>query len=301
MNLGTARPLRWSPRLTRIVNNPLTIGDTLITFVSGGRLRIDGGNMFGVVPRVLWERESPPDDENRIDLDTNCMLVRTPDSLGLIDAGYGSKAPDKFRQRHALDDGASLIRNLNSVGVAPDDIDWVILTHLHFDHAGGATYRDEAGVLRPTFPRARHVIQRAEWDDATGNIPELAGAYYTDDFLPLSEAHLVELVEGDVEVAPGVRTQLTGGHTRGHQIVRIESAGESAICLSDICPTVAHLPTYWTLAYDQFPLAVRRIKPIILNDIADRRRIALFSHDPHIAAARLAARSENEWIAEPIR
>ncbi len=278
----------------------LSIGDIQITFVSGGRLRIDGGNMFGVVPRLMWERESPPDDQHRIQLDTNCMLVRTPDSLGLIDTGYGSKAPDKFRQRHALDDGTSLTRNLAFAGVVPSDIEWVILTHLHFDHAGGATYRDDAGVVRLTFPRTRHFIQRAEWDDATGNIPELAGAYYTDDFLPLRTAKSVELVEGDVDIVPGIRTQLTGGHTRGHQIVRIESAGESAVCLSDICPTIAHLRTFWTLAYDQFPLDVRHIKPVILNDIADQRRIALFSHDPYVAAARLTRKSGSEWTAAPV-
>ncbi|HEX5471346.1 MAG TPA: MBL fold metallo-hydrolase [Lacipirellulaceae bacterium] len=251
--------------------------------------------MFGVVPRVLWEHEAPPDEQNRIQLETNCMLVRTPDSLGLIDTGYGSKAPAKFRRHHALDEGSSLVRNLNSAGIAPNDIDWVILTHLHFDHAGGATYRDEAGIARPTFPRARHLIQRAEWEDATGNIPELTGAYYMEDFVPLHEARLLELIDGDIEVAAGVRTQLTGGHTRGHQIVRIDSAGESAVCLADICPTIAHLPTFWTLAYDQFPLDVRHIKPIILNEIVAQGRTALFSHDPHVAAARLSRNSANEW------
>ena len=116
--------------------------------MSGGRLRIDGGNMFGVIPRVLWERKSPPDDQHRIRLETNCILVHTPDSLGLIDTGYGGKAPTKHRLRYALEDGAPLARNLAAVGVTPDEIDWVVLTHLHFDHAGGATLRDEDGHLR---------------------------------------------------------------------------------------------------------------------------------------------------------
>ena len=282
----------------------LAIGEFELTFVSGGRLRIDGGNMFGVVPRLLWERDSPPDDQHRIALDTNCILVRTPNSLGLIDTGYGSKAPQKFRQRHALEDGAPLTRSLTAIGIAPDQIDWVIFTHLHFDHAGGATYRDEQGVLRPTFPRARHFVQRTEWDDATGNLPELAGAYYPDDFFPLHEAGLLHFVDGNAEIVPGVapdiHLQPTGGHTRGHQIVRIQSARESAVCLGDTCPTVAHLRTFWTMAYDQFPLTVRRTKPGILNDIVDHERIALFSHDPHIMAARLARKSDNEWTASPL-
>jgi len=282
------------------MNEPLSIGDIQVTFVSGGSLRIDGGNMFGVVPRVMWEREAPPDAQHRIPLETNCMLIRTPDSLGLIDTGYGSKAPAKFRQRHSLDDGTSLVKNLAAIGVKPDDITWLILTHLHFDHAGGATFRDANGQLRPTFPRARHIVQRAEWDDAVSNLPELAGAYYPDDFIPLQKADLVDLIDGDAEVAPGIHTQLTGGHTRGHQLVRIESAGDSAVCLADICPTIAHLRTFWTMAYDQYLLTVRRIKPAILNDIVDHRRVALFSHDPCITAALLSRHSENEWFAAPV-
>lgn len=281
------------------MNASLSVGDIELTFVSGGRLRIDGGNMFGVVPRFLWEHESPPDDQHRIQLDTKCILVRTAGSLGLIDTGYGSKTPSKLRQRYALDEGLSLVRNLSSAGVNTDDIKWVILTHLHFDHAGGATYRDETGSLRPTFPRARHFVQRSEWEDAVGNLPELAGAYFPDDFVPLQEAGLVELIEGDAEIATGIRTQLTGGHTRGHQIVHFHSASESAVCLADICPTTAHLRTFWTMAYDQYPLAVRRIKPTILSDIVDQQRIALFSHDPQLAAARLSRNSDNEWIAAP--
>ena len=140
----------------------VSIGDMRLTFVSGGRLRIDGGNMFGVVPRVLWERESPPDDQHRIRLDTNCVLVQTADSLGMIDTGYGGNRTTKFRERYALENDAPLERNLAAVGVAPDEIDWVVLTHLHFDHAGGVTHRDADGRLRPVFPRARHVVQRTE-------------------------------------------------------------------------------------------------------------------------------------------
>lgn len=278
------------------MNAPIDVGDIQLTVVSGGRLWIDGGNMFGVIPRVLWERKSPPDDQHRIRLDTNCVLVRTPDSLGLIDTGYGGKSPIKHRLRYALEDGAPLARSLSAIRVAPDDIDWVILTHLHFDHAGGATRRDGEGRLCPMFPRARHFVQRSEWDDATSDVPELAGAYYPDDFEPLVTAGLLELTDGDAQIVPGVTTELTGGHTRGHQIVRIESADDSAVCLADICPTTAHLPTFWTMAYDQFPLTVRQKKPIILSDVADHHRIALFSHDPHVTAARLSRDSENEWI-----
>jgi glyoxylase-like metal-dependent hydrolase (beta-lactamase superfamily II) len=282
-------------------NNTLSIGDIDVDFVSGGRLRIDGGNMFGVVPRVMWERVSPPDAEHRIALDTNCVLVRTANSLGLIDTGYGGKATPRFQQRHALEDGEPLVRNLAAAGISPEQIDWVILTHLHFDHAGGATLRNEHGPVVPTFPRARHFIQRAEWEDAIAQLPELAGAYHLDDIRPLEAAGLVQLVEGDADVVPGVHVQLTGGHTRGHQIVRIESGDASAVLLADICPTAGHLPAFWTMAYDQFPLDVRRVKPRVLNDMVDQKRIALFSHDPRVLVVHLTCGEKGELVANPIR
>jgi glyoxylase-like metal-dependent hydrolase (beta-lactamase superfamily II) len=278
----------------------LDIGDIRLTFVSGGKLRIDGGNMFGVIPRVMWEQKSPPDEQHRISLETNCILVRTGNSLGLIDTGYGAKTPQKQRLRYSLDDGKSLVRNLAAVGVNPADVDWVILTHLHFDHAGGATYRDTDGQLRPTFPRARHFVQSSEWDDAMAQLPELAGAYFPDDFAPLQQAGLVERLAGDIAVAPGVMARLIGGHTRGHQLVYLESAGESAVCLADLCPTIAHLPTLWTMAFDQFPLQVRRQKPGIMQDIADQNRIALFSHDPSVLAARISKGTITEWDVAPL-
>jgi glyoxylase-like metal-dependent hydrolase (beta-lactamase superfamily II) len=282
------------------MNPPIRIGNIELRFISGGQLRIDGGNMFGVIPRVLWEKLSPPDAQHRIRLDTNCVLVRTGNTLGLIDTGYGGKITPKQGQRYALEDGEPLARNLAAIGIERDDIDWVILTHLHFDHAGGATRRDAEGRLQPTFPRARHHVQRAEWEDATADLPELVGAYYPNDFVPLHEAGLVELLDGAAEIAPGISTQPTGGHTRGHQIVRVESAGDSAVVLADMCPTSAHLPTLWTMSYDQFPLEVRRIKPKITGDIVDHNRVALFSHDPDVRAARLSRDSKGEWRIVPV-
>jgi glyoxylase-like metal-dependent hydrolase (beta-lactamase superfamily II) len=281
-----------------MMNSQINVGNIQLTIVSGGRLRVDGGNMFGVIPRAMWERKMPPDEMNRILLETNCVLVRTSESLGLIDTGYGGKASPKFRLRQALEDGMPLARNLAAVGVSPNEIDWVVLTHLHADHAGGATLRNDDGRLEPMFARARHFVQQVEWHDAMSGQPELAGAYYPDDFAPLEQAGLVEFIDGDAEIAPGVTTQLTGGHTRGHQIVRIESAGESAVCLADICPTAAHLPVFWSMAYDQFPLDVRRKKPIVLNDIGENQRIALFCHDPQVLAARLT-RDADEWTVAP--
>ena len=180
--------------------NQITIGDFELTVVSGGTLRGDGGNMFGVVPRVLWERICLPDDDNRILMDTNCLLVRTPNSLGLIDTGYGDKAPQNVRRRACMEDGALLVRNLKAAGVTPDEVDWVILTHLHFDHAGGATTVDSDGQLQPVFPNARHYVQQIEWEDATSGRAELKGAYSPADFRPFEEAGLLTLIDDAHEI-----------------------------------------------------------------------------------------------------
>lgn len=250
-------------------------------------MRTDGGNMFGVVPRVLWSRICPPDDQNRISMDTNCLLVRTPDSLGLIDAGYGDKAPEKIRRRSCMESGAPLLKNLNDVGISADDIDWVILTHLHFDHAGGTTRIDNSGNLLPVFRYARHFVQQFEWDDAVSGRAEFAGAYDPDDFVPLQDAGLLTLVKEEHEIVPGVTTRRTDGHTRGQQLVRLFSHGQTAVYVADLCPTAAHLRPMWTMAYDQFPLTTRRTKPEILGEIADQDHVVILPHDPGTKIARL--------------
>lgn len=283
------------------MNGPsITLGDFQLTSVSGGTLWIDGGNMFGVVPKLMWEKECPPDDRNRILLDTNCLLVRTPDSLGLIDTGYGAKATPRFRERHQLTADFPLLQSLAAVGVTPDQIDWVILTHLHFDHAGGCTRRDADGRLHPTFLNAKHFVQQIEWDDATSNRPELAGAYFPDDFLPLAEAGLLQLVDEVTDIVPGISTRRTNGHTRGHQIVTLTSREQTAWYLGDLCPLVPHLRTFWSMAYDQFPLTVRATKPAVLGQIADGQHLAVFAHDARCRFAHIRRDERSEWIAEPL-
>jgi len=280
--------------------NQITIGDFELSVISGGRMRADGGNMFGVVPRVLWARVCRPDDENRISMDTNCLLVRTPDSLGLIDTGYGDKAPEKIRRRSCMEDGAPLVQNLNDVGVSADDLDWVILTHLHFDHAGGATTVDDNGNLQPVFRRARHFVQQFEWDDASSRRAEFSGAYHPDDFVPLQDADLLTLVNEEHEIVPGITTRRTDGHTRGQQLVRLISKGQTAVYVADLCPTSAHLRTMWTMAYDQFPLTTRRTKPEILGEIADQHQIMILPHDPHAKIVRLQRSERTEFEVLPL-
>lgn len=276
------------------------IGQFDLTVVSGGMLRGDGGTMFGIIPRTLWQRSCPPDEHNRILMDTNCLLVRTGDSTGLIDTGYGDKAPEKVRRRSCMEEGAPLLRNLAARGVAPAEVDWVILTHLHFDHAGGVTTRDNDGQLQPVFLNAQHYVQQLEWEDALSGRPELAGAYAPADIEPLHDAGLLTLVSEDQELLPGISVRRTDGHTRGHQLVTLRSDGQTAVYVGDVCPLVSHLRSVWSMAYDQYPLTTRRTKPEILGRIADEGHIAILSHDHHQPIIRLQRDDHAEFLARPL-
>lgn len=278
----------------------LVLGDVTLETVSGGRLWLDGGTMFGVVPKVRWQRKYRPDEYNRIGLDTNCLLVRTPAGNVLVDTGYGSKCDARDREHCSLEDGCVLLKHLGEIGVGPSDIDWVILSHLHFDHAGGCTSYDASERPRPTFPRAHYVIQRREWEDATGDLPELTHSYNKQDFLAIREAGRLHLADGDADVLANVSVRLTGGHTRGHQVVIVESRGQRAVYLGDLCPTTAHLRRLWTMAYDMFPLDVRRIKPVLLGELADNGWLAVFDHDPEVKAAYLRRDEHDAAIREVV-
>lgn len=276
-------------------------------------MHIDGGNMFGVVPRSLWSRERTPDDQNRVACCCNNLLIRGEVDgklrTVLVDTGNGGKWNDKMRSFTNMQPGNPILDSLSAMGVAPEEIDTVILTHLHNDHAGGATKLDEDGKAVPAFPSARYIVQQHEWDDATGRRPELAGMYFEGDFVPLGEAGRVDLVDGETEVLPGVRVVPTGGHTPGHQMVVFdpEALGESehggikfrgAVYACDLCPTAAHLHTSWCLAYDQHLRETRRVKPKVLGDIADNGGLLLFAHDPEHYAVTLKRDERKHFVVK---
>jgi glyoxylase-like metal-dependent hydrolase (beta-lactamase superfamily II) len=277
------------------------LGDLRLTTISGGPFRLDGGAMFGVVPRPLWSRLIAPDDQNRIPLATNCVLIEAGTKKILIETGCGSKLPEKQRQIFATALGDPLVENLRQHGVEVGDIDSVILSHLHFDHAGGGTQQLPDGSLRPTFPNAEYFVQRWEWQIATGNFPELRGSYPPENLLPLQASGQLRLVDGDVEIVPGVWAEVTGGHTQGHQALLIESRGETAAFVGDLCPTTRHLPQLWGMGYDVDLLQLRRRKRDLLGRIADRGWLALWDHDPDLAAARLERDPRRDFaVAEGI-
>lgn len=273
----------------------MQLGQFQLFTVSGGRFRSDGGTIFGVVPRAVWSREIEVDNNNMIPQATNCVLIDTGNQKILVDTGYGPKLPEKQRKIISAETGQPLVESLAEVGVTPADVDMVILSHLHFDHAGGATTVNKAGELTPTFPNAEYVTQRREWAIATAEYPELAGAYPPENLHPLKASGQLQLVDGTAEVAGGVWLEVTGGHTEGHAAVVIESEGRTAVYLGDLCPSTRHLPSRWCMAYDVDLMETRRQKPEWLRRIVRNDWLALFDHDPDTAASRLEEDSRKEF------
>jgi glyoxylase-like metal-dependent hydrolase (beta-lactamase superfamily II) len=271
-------------------------GDWQLDTINGGTFWLDGGVMFGVVPKSLWQNLAPADSLNRIRCANNCVLARDGRHTVLIDTGYGGKFPPLDRKFYAMESGEPLVAGLAAVGVAPDDIDTVIFSHLHFDHVCGATRLDASGRRVPIFSRARHLVGRLEWEDATNGSPELCSAYPIDDILPLYEAGLMMVVDDGHEFVPGLRGHITGGHTRGHMALFFESGGQTAAYLGDICPSTAHLRRMWHLAYDTFPVETRRRKPELLGRAADEQWWILWNHDPRVAVSRVARDAKREFI-----
>ena len=260
------------------------IGDLELISVCDGWFRLDGGAIFGVVPKVLWAERYPPDERNRVELAVRQLVVRGARTM-LIDAGFGDKTDETFQQNFGLNRRRNLDHALADAGIAPDEIDIVLATHLHWDHAGGFTVRDASGRLRPRFPRARYVVRRGEWEDATHPNTRTRANYAPDDFLPLMDAGVLELVDDDQTIMPGVKVRRTGGHTGHHQLVAIESNGQRAAFPADLMPTGAHLSLGWIAAVDQFPTETLAAKQAFVEDAAASRTLVFFDHEPRIACA----------------
>jgi glyoxylase-like metal-dependent hydrolase (beta-lactamase superfamily II) len=272
--------------------NPLvesrSLGALSVHAIQAGGQRLDGGAMFGVVPKPLWERKIPADDRNRIQLGMRTLLIEHPSGLVLIDTGAGNKEDQKFKLIYGIEnDGAdgrtSLEDGLLQIGARPEDIAIVINTHLHFDHAGGNTYRDESDVIRPAFPNARYFVKRGEYDYATHPNERTSASYFERNFMPVVSAGKFEFVSREREIVKGVRVVPTPGHTPFHQSVLIESAGERAFFLGDMCPTSAHLPLPWIMGYDVEPLVTLETKRRILRQAEDEDWLVIFEHDASIA------------------
>ena len=263
-----------------------TLGALELTPLSDGFFALDGGAMFGVVPKLLWERVAPADARNRIRLAMRPLLVRGTTTL-LIDAGCGDKMDARTAEIYGFDRRRHLDHALADAGLTTDDIDLVLASHLHFDHAGGFTARGSDGTVRPRFPRARYIVRAGEWDDAISPHERSRSSYVADNFVPLRDAGVVTFMAGDGEVAPGVRVRRTGGHTMHHQIVFLESAGKTAVFMADLVPTAAHVALPWIMAYDLYPLDTLDFKRAFLREAVEREYLVFFEHDPEVAAGYL--------------
>lgn len=265
-----------------------TIGALRVHAIQAGGQRLDGGAMFGVVPKPLWERRIPADERNRIPLGMRCLLIEHPSGLVLIDTGSGNKEDAKFTDIYGIENAGAngrtaLEDGLAQLGVRSEDVSFVINTHLHFDHAGGNTYVDPAGALHPSFPKAKYFVQGGEYGYATHTNERTAASYFARNYVPLYESGQLELIEGDREILAGIRSMVTPGHTPHHQSVLIESDGQTALYLGDLVPTHAHLPLAWIMGYDVEPLVTLESKRRVLRRAADDAWTVIFEHDASVA------------------
>jgi len=276
----------------------MVLGNLELLSLSDGFFRLDGGAMFGVVPKTLWEKRAPADERNRITLAMRPLLVRTPDQLVLIDSGAGDKMSAKLADIYGLDRAAHLDHALAARGLSASDIDVVIATHLHFDHMGGGTAIVD-GEVRPRFPRARYKIRRGEWHDATHPHERNRASYFPENFLPLAAAGVIDFHDDDGELVPGISVLRTGGHALNHQLVRIEAGGRVVCFVADLIPTTAHLDDAWIMGYDLYPMDTLAYKKRFIREAIDREYIICFEHDPKIAAG-IIREKDGRRVVEPV-
>lgn len=266
----------------------MRLGAFELDILSDGTFALDGGQMFGVVPKVLWEKQLAADERNRVRLGLTCLLVRTGNHNVVIETGIGDKYDAKFAGIYAVAHTHTLPGDLKVRGVATDEVDLVINTHLHFDHCGWNVRRD-GDRLVPTFPRARYFVQRGEWEHAL-QPTERDRASYMEKFFGPAERQ-TEFLEGDAEIIPGVSVEVMPGHTRHLQCVRVESEGQQAYFISDLVPTRAHLAYPWVMSFDLYPLETLANKQRLLPRLCDQGALVIFPHDAASPCARLVENS----------
>jgi glyoxylase-like metal-dependent hydrolase (beta-lactamase superfamily II) len=264
----------------------MRLGSFELEIVSDGTIALDGGAMFGVVPRPLWEKKIQADAEHRVRIGLNCLLIRTPTDNILLDTGIGAKWDARSRSRYGIAHETTLLGELARHHLAAEDITLVINTHLHFDHAGTNTVERDGRVV-PTFPRARYKVQRGEFAHAREPHERDRASYVQADFVPVFEAGQLDLIDGDAEIVPGVSVIKVAGHNRDLQCVKIESLGETAFVFADLIPTTAHLPAAWVMGYDLYPLESVEQKKRLAPQAAREGWLCHFYHDPQTPLARL--------------
>lgn len=277
----------------------MKFGDIDIFVLSDGLFRLDGGAMFGVVPRVLWERTDPADEKNRILLGLNSLLIIRGKEKILIDAGIGDKYDEKFGSMFGVQREKSLLDHLAALDIRPEDITHVIMSHMHFDHIGWNTRRNSAGEIVPTFPHAVYFAQRGEYDVANHPDDRSRASYIKWNWEALEKSGQLHLLDGKCEPLPGIESHIAPGHTLYHTIVKVKSAGKTAAFLADLVPTTSHLKTPYVMGYDLYPKLTMETKPKILQQAFDENWLLIFEHAPRIKAGYLK-QVDGTWKVEPV-
>jgi len=270
----------------------IEIGKFTIYGLTDGTFLLDGGAMFGVVPKVLWEKKMPADSRNRILLSLNSILIDTGKELILVETGIGGKLNEKFIDIYGIKREPDLIQSLKKFNFNPEDINFVINTHLHFDHCGGNTFKDKDGIIKPTFPNAKYIIQKGEWEHALSPNERDRASYLKENFLPLKEFNQLELVNGEKEIVPGVKVKIVSGHTECHQCVFVTSEKDTLIFLGDLIPTTSHINLPYIMSYDLYPVETLENKKKILKKASEEGWILAFNHDPNYFFGRVKFEEE---------
>ena len=275
-----------------------------VQIVSGGTFRLDGGAMFGTVPKVVWQKLYPADEDNQILMATNCLLIRGEAGgkrhVILVDNGNGDKESDDFMARFKFEGRGILDANLAKHGVKPADITLCILTHLHFDHAGGSTRLDGMGRPVPSFPHARYVVQARDLADARRPHLRVKASYLPQNWEPLEAAGLLDTVDGTAELLPGISVRPAPGHIAGLQNVVVEGGGKRLVYLADLIPTARHIQPAWVMGYDLDVVTCVDERQKVLDEVAGTDTVLIFEHDPDIPAGTVSRDAKGKYLVTPV-
>jgi glyoxylase-like metal-dependent hydrolase (beta-lactamase superfamily II) len=266
----------------------ITLGQFEVYSFVENRMHLDGGAMFGLIPKKMWTREQGCDENNLVPLDLNLLLIKAHGKSFLVDTGCGDVGTEKEQKIYGLHTHTQLEQKIAVCGLSPDAVDFVIFSHLHYDHSGGGLKRDPDGRIRTRFPNARYIVNRIEWEDANHPNERTTAAYIPPYIAAYRESGQVDVVEGTMELYSGITLRHTGGHTAGHQAVIIASDGKAIGYYADIFPTATHLKTAWVAAVDTHPLDSLKVKKTILKACVDNSICLAFDHDTNIKIGRVS-------------
>ncbi len=279
----------------------MRVGGYTLNALETGRFRLDGGAMFGVVPKVLWNRSDPADERNRIELALRTLLIRDDEHCIMVDTGIGEKWDEKFTDIYGIDHSKFSLRNsLSAIGVLPNDITDVILTHLHFDHVGGATFLDNDGSFKPAFPNATYYVQKKQYEWAVKPSEKDRASFVKETFVPLCEQGKLKLLDGEIELFPGIFIKLSEGHTVAQQNVLITDGGKNLYHPGDMIPTLSHVPLPFIMGYDNFPLTTLEEKTTVLNRATKEDWIIFFEHDSKCPATFIEKTEKGFRAGKPV-